>query len=71
VDAERAFLARLGGGCDLPVGALATDLGDGRLRLEGFLADPLPFRAWAEGDDPEALGLTVAEAVLSGVGSPR
>jgi len=66
VDAERAFLARLGGGCDQPVGALATDLGDGRLRLEGLLADPVPFRAVAEGDDPQALGLAVAEAVLAG-----
>jgi len=65
VDAERSFLARLGGGCDLPVGALATDLG-GRLRLEGLLADPVPFRAVAEGDDPEALGRAVAESVLAG-----
>ena len=66
VDAERAFLARLGGGCDLPVGALATDLGGGRLRLEGLLADPTPYRFAAEGDDPGALGITVAEAVLAG-----
>ena len=29
VDAERAFLAELGGGCDLPVGAYATVDGDG------------------------------------------
>jgi len=66
VDAERAFLTRLGGGCDLPVGALATDLGDGRLRLEGLLADPVPHRVVAEGDDPAALGLSVAEALLAG-----
>ena len=66
VDAERAFLARLGGGCDLPVGALATGLGGARLRLEGLLADPIPFRSVAEGDDPAALGLSVAEAVLAG-----
>ena len=66
VDAERAFLARLGGGCDLPVGALATDVGGGRLRLEGLRADPTPFRAEAEGDDPETVGRSVAEAVLAG-----
>jgi len=66
VDAERAFLARLGGGCDLPVGGLATDLGAGRLRLEGLLADPTPYRVVAEGDDPAELGLAVAEAVLAG-----
>jgi len=67
VDAERAFLARLGGGCDLPVGGLATDIGGGLLRLEGLLADPTPHRVVAEGDDPTALGLAVAEAVLDGV----
>jgi hydroxymethylbilane synthase len=69
VDAERAFLARLGGGCDLPVGALATDLGGGRLRLEGLIADPVPHRATAEGDDPQALGVAVAEAALAGAGT--
>ena len=69
VDAERAFLARLGGGCDLPVGGLATSLGGGRMSLEGLLADPTPHRVVAEGDDPAALGLAVAEAVLAG--APR
>lgn len=68
VDAERAFLARLGGGCDLPVGALAIDIGDGRLRLEGLVADPIPHREVAEGVDPGALGLAVAEAVLAAAG---
>lgn len=37
VEAERAFLARLGGGCDLPVGAHAR-LGPAGLRIEGLLA---------------------------------
>ncbi len=38
VTAERAFLARLGGGCDLPVGAFATPVSDDALRIEGLLA---------------------------------
>jgi hydroxymethylbilane synthase len=37
VEAERAVLAALGGGCQLPCGALA-EVGDGRLRVEGLLA---------------------------------
>ncbi len=69
VDAERAFLDRLGGGCDLPVGALATVLGDGRLCLEGMLADPVPARVVAEGDDPASLGHAVADALLAGAGA--
>ena len=37
--AERAFLARLGSGCELPVGALATLMGDGdEWLLEGLIA---------------------------------
>jgi hydroxymethylbilane synthase len=36
--AERAFLAQLGGGCDLPVGAYATRQADGVLAVEGLLA---------------------------------
>ena len=38
VEAERAFLARLGGGCRLPVGALATVEGE-ELRLRVALGD--------------------------------
>ena len=38
VDTERAFLARLGGGCELPVGAYATVMADGTLHLVAMLA---------------------------------
>ena len=37
VTAERAFLAGLGGGCSLPVGALAA-VSDGQLQLQGVIA---------------------------------
>jgi len=38
VDAERSWLATLGGGCDLPAGAYATVEADGSLRLRALLA---------------------------------
>ena len=38
LDAERGFLAELGGDCDLPAGAHATVRPDGGLRLEAMLA---------------------------------
>lgn len=38
VDCERAFLAELGGGCDLPVGAHAAPGGSRRFELRSFLA---------------------------------
>ena len=38
VDAERSFLAVLGGSCDLPVGALAELAGD-TIRLQAVLAE--------------------------------
>lgn len=71
VDAERAFLAELGGDCDLPAGAHATlDAGEdaGVLRLDAFLAgsdvggsDRRIVRHTAAGDDPESVGTTVAK----------
>ncbi len=39
VDVERAYLAELGGGCDLPVGAYATLVGDD-LVLQSYLDGP-------------------------------
>lgn len=38
VDAERAWLATLGGGCDLPAGAHCTASDDGSVRLRAMLA---------------------------------
>lgn len=37
--AERAFLAGLGGGCQVPIGALAEEDGRGQIRLRGVIAD--------------------------------
>ena len=66
VDAERAFLAELGGDCDLPAGAHATVSGDS-VRVEGLLASldgHVVIRDDAEGTDPDAAGRAVARALL-------
>ena len=70
VDAERSFLAGLGGGCDLPVGAYAT-IEENRIRLEGLVAAPdgsRVFRCSRSGDDPISLGRLVCEEVLEAGG---
>jgi hydroxymethylbilane synthase len=68
VEAERAFLARLGGGCDLPVGAYATEH-DGGLSIEGMLASldgHVVLRDSMDGPsgDPARLGRALAEQLL-------
>jgi hydroxymethylbilane synthase len=72
VDTERAFLATLGGGCDLPVGALATVDGDGEtITVEALLATfdgRQVVRARRRGVDPIALGAEVASYLLDGCG---
>ena len=65
VTAERQFLAAAGGGCNEPLGALATVL-DGLLSLTaGRYTDPLITRSFTGPiDDPLALGRQAAAAVL-------
>lgn len=69
VRAERAFLARLEGGCQVPVGALAVRRGD-VLQLEGLIAAPdgsqvLRHRDEGPAGDPEGLGEKVADWLLA------
>lgn len=73
VVAERAFLATLGGGCTLPLAALARDSGadTGRLRLDAMLASAdgrVLLRAADDGDDPEELGTRLAHHLLDEAG---
>jgi hydroxymethylbilane synthase len=68
VDAERAWLATLGGGCDLPAGACAEVAGDGStVRLTSLLASRdgrIVLRTSGEGSDPAELGARVAGELL-------
>ncbi|EHJ47398.1 porphobilinogen deaminase [Solidesulfovibrio carbinoliphilus subsp. oakridgensis] len=69
VAAERGFLARLEGGCQVPIAAHATIDGDA-LALDGLVADPetgQTFRGNVTGKRSEAraLGQGLAESVLA------
>src|SRR5262249_55436598 len=64
---ERALLNRLGGGCQVPIGALA-EVRSGRLHLESVVADPdgsKLLRDSRDGDDPSELGGAAGAALLS------
>jgi hydroxymethylbilane synthase len=68
-EAERAFLAAMGGGCQLPVGALAR-WEAGRLSMVGVIASPDGRRlarrhARADADDPRQVGQALAERLLT------
>ena len=70
VDSERAYLAELGGGCDLPVGAHAQVI-DGAIRMTAVLATldgRIVIRSTREGDDPEELGRSAASEILDDCG---
>ena len=72
VAAERAFLAELGGDCDLPCGAHASIVvEDDGLRLEALLASldgRVVVRHRETGTDPQALGHAVGRALLDEAG---
>ena len=72
--AERALLARLGGGCQVPMGAVCRVEGD-VLTLRGAVVRPDGSeRIEAEGsgaaDHPEEIGRQVAEELLARVRGP-
>ena len=73
VEAERAFLAELGGGCTLPVGACArwTDDGHERITLTGMLASAdgrVVLRQENSDIEPLSAGRTVARFLLDRAG---
>lgn len=67
VNAERAFLAGLGGGCSLPVGALGRYVAGGLLELRGFVGSlngDESIRVSSKGLDAVELGRSLAEEAL-------
>ena len=68
--AERAFLGALGGGCTLPLGALAIPVDDGdELAIDGFLASRdgrilLRRRLTGPASDPAELGRRLSHVLL-------
>jgi len=64
---ERALLSKLGGGCQVPIGATA-EIRAGRIHLEGIVAHPegsVVLRESRDGDDPVRLGEEVGDRLLA------
>ncbi|MDQ1395544.1 MAG: hydroxymethylbilane synthase [Acidimicrobiaceae bacterium] len=66
IDAERAFLAELGSGCDLPVGAYYE--GGTLTGIIATLDGRIVLRASVEGRDPAVLGRELADRLLVDAG---
>ncbi|UHA74371.1 hydroxymethylbilane synthase [Paenibacillus sp. 481] len=68
VQAERAFLGRLNGGCQIPIGAYATlSEATGMLTLTGLVGSAdgkTILKETMQGEHPEKLGLAVAERLI-------
>ena len=67
VDAERAYLRELGGGCDLPVAANARVAADGEITLTVMLATldgHIVIQATDVGYEPDLLGRSLARRVI-------
>ena len=67
VDAERCFLAELGGGCELPVGAYATVEATGQIVIRAVLGardGSVLLRAQLCGDDP-TVGAAAAQQLVA------
>ena len=70
VDAERAFLAELGGDCNLPAGAYATVTDDG-IQITGVLCapnQPMLVKETRHGKDPQLVGRLVARNLVEALG---
>jgi len=72
VEAERAWLASMGGGCNAPVAAFAQVSSDGEIQLEAMVASQdgrIVLRRSATGRDPGALGRQLADDLVTRAGA--
>lgn len=73
IQAERAFLAKVGGDCKVPAGIYAVPSGKGDMKVEAFIASPDGenlYRTENGGtiDEAESLGSSIAEKLLDAGG---
>lgn len=64
VEAERAYLDKMEGGCQVPIAGFAKKSGDGTLSLTALVASPdgkVIYKEVVEGTDPLAIGVQAAE----------
>lgn len=67
VKAERAFLHKMEGGCQVPIAGFATINETGNITLSALVASPdgkTILKEVLEGDDPEQLGNTAAQHLI-------
>ena len=69
LEAERALVAALGGGCQLPIGAIAVPADAGALELRAIVtsldgARVIRYKKVGDQNDAAGLGRAVAEALL-------
>lgn len=71
VTAERAFLQKMEGGCQVPIAGYARITENGHISLTGLVASPdgkTILKESASGQDPEKLGEQVADALIANGG---
>ena len=60
VEAERAFLDKMEGGCQVPIAGFAVEKDNGLVSLTALVASPdgkVIYKEMVEGADPERLGM--------------
>ena len=69
IEAERAFLMRIGGGCQVPIAALARIIDERTLQINGLVAsidgtNSITQKIEGSISDNKKLGITLAENIL-------